>query len=606
MASFRDSLAKLFSRHLVITKVPGNQLKIFDVNLHQMAEKERTVYSRGRWKRNTYRESVFVGTIEDVEAYRRQLYRDYELMDRDAIVSSALDIYADESTVKDHAGNVLTIKTSDEQIKKILYNLFYDVLNIEFNIFSWVRNTCKYGDYFLILDIRERYGVVNVAPYHPLALHREEDLDGDGKTKFSFSEDMIEQEVFGSVRKDFEEYEVAHFRLLTDTIYLPYGRSILEPGRKTYKQLMLLEDAMMLQRIMRAPERRLFKIDIGNIAPEEIDGYIQDIADSMKKVPYVDERTGDYNLKFNIQNMLEDYFLPVRGSESGTSIETLPGLSGGDQLADINHILGKFFASFKIPKAWLGYEEGVDGKATLASMDIRFARTVERVQKMFVSELYKIAIIHLFLQGVDREKLLDFELELPNPSIIFKRQQVELLNEKMTLATSMLDKSLFSRRHIYETLFDMSEEEFIAMQDEIVEDLKSEFRFEQIKSEGNDPKITGKTFGTTHDIASMQLASKIQSNGADVKTMFTTQPDGREDNPGRPEEPGSFESDKDVDFGRDPTGKKSAEGAKNTEYSINLDHIMKNRKDVEKSLSIKANKELDMLNEHRLMDIDDI
>ena len=126
----------------------------------------------------------------------------------------------------------------------------------------------------------------------------------------------------------------------------------------------------------------------------------------------MNEQTGEYNLKFNMQNMLEDYFLPVRGGESGTSIDTLNGLSNDGQIDDIEYLRNKMHAALKIPKAFLGYDEGVEGKATLAAEDVRFARTIERIQKIFVSELTKIAIIHLYAQGFEGEDLINFSLFL--------------------------------------------------------------------------------------------------------------------------------------------------------------------------------------------------
>ena len=228
----------------------------------------------------------------------------------------------------------------------------------------------------------------------------------------------------------------------------------------------------------------------------------------MKKVPYIDEKTGDYNLKFNMQNMIEDFFLPVRGGESGTSIESLPGLSSDGQIEDIDYLKNKMFAALKIPKAFLGYDEGVEGKATLAAEDVRFARTIERIQKIFVSELTKIAVVHLYTQGYKDEDLVNFELSLTNPSLVYEKQKVETLNEKIGLATNLRDSNLFSERWIYENVFGLSQDEWTAEQEQVIEDLKTAFRREQIKGEGNDPKKTNQSFGTPHYIASIHVANK--------------------------------------------------------------------------------------------------
>jgi hypothetical protein len=335
--------------------------------------------------------------------------------------------------------------------------------------------------------------------------------------------------------------------MLSDTNFLPYGKSMIEGGRKIFKQLMLMEDAMLIHRIMRAPERRIFKVDVGNIPPAEVDNHMQTIINKMKKVPYIDEKTGDYNLKFNMQNMIEDYFLPVRGGESGTAIEALPGLANDGQIEDIDYLKAKLFAALRVPKAWLGYDEGVEGKATLAAEDVRFARTIERIQKIFVSELTKIAIVHLYTQGYTNEDLVNFELSLTNPSIIYEKQKVETLNEKISLANTMKESNMFSQRWIYENIFGLSHDEWRAEQEQVIEDLKETFRHEQIKGEGNDPKKTNQSFGTPHDIASMHVANK--------EGLLPGQEQEHVAGPGRPKGPTTGRSHQSP-FGRDPLAAK--------------------------------------------------
>jgi hypothetical protein len=298
---------------------------------------------------------------------------------------------------------------------------------------------------------------------------------------------------------------------------------------------------------MRAPERRIFKVDVGNIPPAEVDNHMRTIMDKMKKIPYIDEKTGEYNLKFNMENMLEDYYLPVRGGESGTSIESLPGLSNDGQIEDIDYLRNKMMASLKIPKAFLGYDEGVEGKATLAAEDVRFARTIERIQKIFVSELTKIAIVHLFSQGFKNEELVDFTLSLTSPSIIYEKQKVEIFNDKIGLATNMKESQMFSEKYIYENIFNMSINEWETEQEQVIQDLKTSFRREQIKAEGNDPKKTNQSFGTPHDIASMHVATRNELlPGMEQEHVPGT---------GRPKQPGVFSSQNSI-AGRDPLGSK--------------------------------------------------
>ena len=285
-----------------------------------------------------------------------------------------------------------------------------------------------------------------------------------------------------------ENYEIAHFRMVSDTNFLPYGKSMLEAGRKIFKQLTLMEDAMLIHRIMRAPEKRIFNIDVGNIPPREVEQFMQRIINKMKKTPVIDQKTGEYNLKYNIESVTEDYFLPVRGGDSGTEIDTLPGLSNNDQIEDIEYLRNKLMASLRIPKAFLGYEEGLSGgKATLAAEDVRFARTIERLQKIVISELTKIGIVHLYSQGFDNADLIDFDLELQNPSMIHEQEKLELLSQQLDLARDALDNKILSRKYIYDNIFDFSDEQKKDIFQGIVLDAKDKFRMEQIEAEGNDP-----------------------------------------------------------------------------------------------------------------------
>ena len=249
-----------------------------------------------------------------------------------------------------------------------------------------------------------------------------------------------------------------------------------------------MEDAMLIHRIMRAPEKRIFKIDVGNIPPREVEQFMQKIINKMKKIPVIDQNTGEYNLKYNMESVTEDYFLPVRGGDSGTQIETLPGLSNNDAIEDVEYLRNKLMASLRIPKAFLGYEEGLSGgKATLAAEDVRFARTIERLQKIVVSELTKIGIVHLYSQGFNDSDLIDFDLELQNPSMIHEQEKLELMNQQVELAEKAMDTKLFSRKWIYDNIFDFSDDKKMQIFEDIVEDTKQKYRFEQIETEGQDP-----------------------------------------------------------------------------------------------------------------------
>jgi hypothetical protein len=467
-------LKKLFSTNTVVRNVGGKKLRVADTDNIQSFVNRRGVDRYHRvYQSSTGGYGAAQGRYEAAASFqgaRLQLFRDYDMMDNDPIISSVLDIYADESSVKDEFNKILSIKTEDTQIQLILENLFYDVLNLEFNMWPWIRNMVKYGDFFLYLDIDQEYGVVNAIPlsiYETIRVEGE-DPGNPFSVRFSIQNDFLE---LG--KKDFENYEVAHFRLLADTNFLPYGKSMIEGGRRVWKQLQLMEDAMLIHRIMRAPDKRKFKIDIGNIPPAEVETYMQRMVDRMKKVPLIDPKTGDYNLRYNMMNIVEDFYLPVRGRDSGTEIETMQGLQF-NAIEDIEYLRNKLLAAFKVPKSFMGYEEGVNGKATLAAQDVRFARTVERVQRIMVSELTKIAIIHLYVQGFRDESLVNFELSLTNPSTLYEQEKIALWKEKFGLAQQMSggQAQLFSQDWIYKNVFEMSDQDIEQERKLILEDAK--------------------------------------------------------------------------------------------------------------------------------------
>ena len=476
-------LGRLFQSNVVIRKTDDNRLIVKDLDYTQTSLTSNFIDRYQRLMQNTYSNPYAMAQNQraNYEIRKPDLFKDYELMDQDPIIASALDIYSDESTVDNIEGEILKIKTENTKVHKILHNLFYDIINIEFNLWSWIRNMTKYGDFYLSLDIVDKYGVVNVKPISAYDIVRLEDHDPANPQLIQFEIESDKKEVK-------ENYEIAHFRLLSDTNFLPYGRSLLEGGRKVFKQLTLMEDAMLIHRIMRAPEKRVFKIDVGNIPPREVEQFMQRIINKMKKIPVIDQNTGEYNLKYNMESVTEDYFLPVRGGDSGTEIDTRPGLSNNDQIDDIEYLRNKLMASLRIPKAFLGYEEGLSGgKATLAAEDVRFARTIERLQKIIVSELTKIGIVHLYSQGFNDADLINFDLELQNPSMIHEQEKLEMLNQQIEAAEKAMDTKLFSRQWIYDNIFDFSDDKKTEIYEGIVDDTKQKFRLEQIETEGKDP-----------------------------------------------------------------------------------------------------------------------
>ena len=313
---------------------------------------------------------------------------------------------------------------------------------------------------------------------------------------------------------------------------------------------------------------------------------MQKVITKMKKAPVVDEGTGDYNLKYNMQNITEDFFLPVRGGDSGTNIESLPGLTY-EATEDIEYLKNKLLSALRIPKAFLGFEEQIGSKATLAAEDVRFARTIERIQRITISELTKIAIIHLYAQGYTDSDLVNFELDLTNPSTIYEEEKVELWNNKTSLASSMLQDGLVSSEWIYKNIFGFSDEDIKKEDAGIVFDYKNKFRRSQIENEGTDPAKTGEAQGTPSDLAMGRTGHELDDEGGS--------PEGGWDGAGRPKEGGKYGKDSGA-RGRDPLGahdkKKGGSGSLKYGKPLALAHYDK----LKKSMKF-GKKDVELINE---------
>ena len=393
-------------------------------------EFQQAAYLANQWQKvdnELYTKSIYY------EPTRLASYYDYESMEFTPEISAALDIYAEECTTPSEKGYILNIYSESTRIKSILGDLFNNILDVNTNLPMWIRNTCKYGDNFVYLKIDPEKGIIGCRQLPNVEIERVEagsfptQAEADGsdkerKVKFVWKEKSIE----------LNSWEVAHFRLLGDDRRLPYGTSMLEKARRTWKQLLLAEDAMLVYRTARAPERRIFKIFVGNMDDKDVEAYVQRVANKFKRDPIVDPNNGQVDLRYNQMAVDQDFFIPVRDQGAPSPIETLPGATNLSEIADIEYIQKKLLASLRIPKAFLGFEEVVGEGKNLALLDIRFARTINRIQKSIVQELNKIAIIHLYVLGFD-EELDNFALGLTNPSTQSELLKLEAWQSKITL-----------------------------------------------------------------------------------------------------------------------------------------------------------------------------
>ena len=406
-------------------------------------------------------------------------YSDYNEMESMPEISSALNLYSEEVCSGGERDEIIKIESPNTQIREALNLLFYDVLNIEFNARTWVRNFCKYGDQFMLIDHHPDYGVLNVFPMPVNEVEREEGFNPDRPTDYRYR--WVTQG-----NRILEPWQVLHFRLAGNDNFLPYGSSLLEPARRVWRQLILMEDAVMVYRIVRSPERRVFYIGVGNVAPADVPAFVERAKTQLKRNQIVDTNTGRVDLRYNPMSTDEDYFIPVRGEGDGTKIDTLPGGQFTGDIDDLVYIQNKLFAALKVPKSYLGYEGDVGAKSTLSQEDVRFARAIRHIQRLFLAELNKIAVIHLYSMGFKREDLVNFKLSMANPSTISELQNLELWRTRFEVA-SMAQEGMFDRNFVYTKLFHLSDDEIAGIEEGKRKDRLFDLDLESIQGAGTPP-----------------------------------------------------------------------------------------------------------------------
>jgi len=402
--------------------------------------KEEYDYKKLQLQQNKYLSDMWTKVDNEIyqhsiyyETTRLASYADFEGMEFFPEIAAALDIMMEESTTQNGEGRILNIFSESKRVKRILQDLFFNRLDIHTNLPMWTRNTCKYGDDFLYLNVDSEDGITNVKQLPNIEIIRKEN-DGFGENSSMESEDKFNpvKFIWGDRDIEFNAWQIAHFRLLGDDRRLPYGTSMLEKARRIWKQLLLSEDAMLIYRVTRAPERRIFKIFVGNIDEADVPSYIQKIANNFKKSPVIDQKTGQIDTRYNQMAQDQDYFIPVRDPNAPSPIDTLPGATNLSEIADIQYLQKKLFTALRIPKAFLNFEEVTGEGKNLALQDIRFSRTINRIQQAMIQELNKVAIIHLYVLGLEDE-LENFTLSLNNPSTQADMLQTEQTQMKVTL-----------------------------------------------------------------------------------------------------------------------------------------------------------------------------
>jgi hypothetical protein len=400
-------------------------------------QQQQNKYIKGVWRKvdgELFQQSIHYETT------RIGSYTDFESMEFYPEIAAALDVMMEEATTTNDKGKILNIYSDSNRIKGVLEDLFFNRLDIHVSLPMWTRNTCKYGDNFVLLNIDDDRGVLGARQLPNFEIERregdivealisgrnrinvEDTKDTSGKIKFFWRGRDVE----------FNSWQIAHFRLLGDDRRLPYGTSMLEKARRIWKQLQLSEDAMLVYRVTRAPERRVYKIYVGNIDEEDVPAYVDEIANRFKRTPVIDPQTGQVDLRYNTLANDQDYFIPVRDENAPNPIDTLAGAANLDQIADIQYLQRKLFTALRVPKQFLNYDEAQGEGKNLSLQDVRFSRTINRIQQAMLAELNKIAIIHLYLLGFE-DDLDNFTLTLNNPSTQAEMLKTEQLQMKMSL-----------------------------------------------------------------------------------------------------------------------------------------------------------------------------
>jgi hypothetical protein len=463
------SLTRLFSGPIISYRSESGR-KIRRQHLDKYSSRFKSA-SGQQFKKQSYNPLDTIAANAIANQRRSERYIDFDQMEYMPELASAMDIYADEMTTFSSLSPMLNIRCRNDEIKAVLDILYHNVMNIEHNLFGWCRTMCKYGDFILYLDIDDEIGVQSTIAIPLQEIERLEGLDATNPNYVQYQ--------WNSAGMTFENWQIAHFRILGNDKYSPYGTSVLEPARRIWRQLTLMEDAMMAYRIVRSSERKVFKIDVGAIPPQEVEQYMQKIVTQLKRHTIVDKDTGRIDLRYNPLSIEEDYYIPVRAG-SVTDIQNLGAGQNTTAIDDIKYLRDKLFSAIKIPQTYLTMGEGAqEDKTTLATKDIRFARTIQRLQRSVLHELEKIGIIHLYTLGYRGEDLLNFKLSLNNPSKIAELQELEHWKTKFDIAASATE-GYFSRRWVADNIFAMSHEEFLRNQREMFYDRKHDTALEGV------------------------------------------------------------------------------------------------------------------------------
>ena len=488
----------------------------------KLAQLKQQRYMSYLWAKTGYESSMqqAVGSNQV-----RVMYRDADLMAAWPEIGQALDVTSEEATVTNKKGKILNIYSKSERIKSTLEDLFYNRLDIAIWLQTIVRQTCKYGNEFMFLNLDMKDGIKG---WRELPVHQMRRLEngmdniyGGGTVFNSNYTGLIPDEVKfvwegHNENFPFKGWMVAHFRLIADSLYLPYGVSMLNKARRHWRMLSMMEDGMLLYRLERSIERRIFKVNVGLMDENDVPAFLQEFMNTVKRAPIIDPETGQIDLRKNFLDVSADYVIPVRSGQDPTSIETLQSAQNSTSMDDINYMENKVLSALGVPKTFLNYQEPQGKGQNLSLLDIRFNRRINSIQKAIIMELNKVALIHLYLLGFE-DDLTNFTLSLNNPSNQIEMMELDNLNKRLSAAQVALSEQgggipLMSWHQV--------QREIMGKTDKEIDDMLNEMRLEVALA--TELKRTPEIIEQTH------LFDKVDRIFGKPGAKYSAQPQGQE------------------------------------------------------------------------------
>ena len=442
--------------------------------------------------------------LPEVELNRKKRYRDYEEMDEYPEIGAAFDIYADDCTQKNTRNQRWKIKTENPDVVEEGDRLF-EIL--KFDRFYWdiARNAIKYGDCFveLIMDINnpgkgvQRMKVLN--PNYILRVENEygyltdflQQIPTKSAVEGGFPDISNPEDPKKPAYISLDKNQIVHFRLHTsDAAYYPYGKSIASNCHRIYRSLKMMEDAMLIYRLVRAPERRIFYVDVGNLPSAKAEAFIERLKDKFKKEKFYNTQKNTIDGRYNPLSADEDFFVPMRGN-SGTKIDTLPGAQNLGEVDDVKYFRDKLLAALKIPKDYIvEKDQSPERKANLSQLDVKFARTIQRIQHSVEIGIEILLKRHLQIKGFSESDVREVRVDLPEPTDMFAKRLLDLEEQKLRVIQAVVGTGLFPTERIYKEYYDMTDQE--------IEELKAKLKEEQkemAEQQATMPGATGAAAG---------------------------------------------------------------------------------------------------------------